>query len=253
MDLNKLLEKRKAYSQETLNNSLPTQNRLNVFGTVIEVDIRDISENENQPRKEYKADKIESLAGSIKEKGLIQPIIVKPSGNGFLIIAGHRRYRAFKLLEYTKIPCIVKDEYIGEKELTEFALVENLQREDLNVVEIAESLFQLKSGKCITQDVLARLTGYSQPNISKYLRLYGVIVENNELREKVKELGLKEAYEQLGKLDSLSHKKQKKGKTSTIKPLSIKLKKETPKEIEKAIQQARAYITYLNTLLKPDN
>ena len=246
MDLNKLLDQRKKNANNmALDFSLPKAELERIMGKVIELRLDQVHEDPNQPRKEYLEDRIEALAHSIDEKGLIQPIIVKQTDKGYLIIAGHRRYRAFKKLERSHIPAILKEQLISEHELTELALVENLQREDLNVLEIAKSLYILKTTKKVTQETLSRITGYSQANISKYLRVYEVIRENPETEATVKQLGLKEAYERLGKADL------PKGSPKKQKPLgfSVRVRPTNKKSVEKAIQGAEEFLQHLKGLL----
>jgi ParB family chromosome partitioning protein len=194
VDLNKLV-KEKAANKTNKDASLPSTRPDTILNTVKDIPLELIKPDPNQPRKDYAADKIKSLADSIKEKGLLQPIILKPIGKDYLIIVGHRRYFAYQLLKETTIPAIVREETATEKDLTEYALLENLQREDLNALEIADGLHHLKSIKDVSQDEISKVTGYSQANISKYLQLFKAVQANPKIADKVKEIGFKMAYE----------------------------------------------------------
>ena len=109
-----------------------------------EIDINKIEPNENQPRKEFNEDALQELADSIKQHGLIEPIIVQEGKKGFYqIIAGERRWRAARLAGLKKVPAIVKD--YTDQEIMEIALIENIQREDLNPIEEAEAYQRLIS------------------------------------------------------------------------------------------------------------
>ena len=135
--------------------------------------IRDIEPNPDQPRKYFEKEKLEALAASIKEHGLIQPIVVKKQSNGmFQIVAGERRWRAAKLAGLTEVPC-VEGEYT-EKQVMELALVENLQREDLNPIEEAEGYRKLMDTFGLTQEDVAERVGRSRSAVANSLRLNGL-------------------------------------------------------------------------------
>lgn len=135
--------------------------------------IRDIEPNPDQPRKYFEKEKLEALANSIKEHGLIQPIVVKKQSNGmYQIVAGERRWRAAKLAGLTEVPC-VEGEYT-EKQVMEVALVENLQREDLNPIEEAEGYRKLMDTFGLTQEDVAERVGRSRSAVANSLRLNGL-------------------------------------------------------------------------------
>ncbi len=135
--------------------------------------LRDIEPNPEQPRKYFEKEKLEALASSIKEHGLIQPIVVKPQSNGmYQIVAGERRWRAAKLAGLTEVPC-VEGEYT-EKQVMELALVENLQREDLNPIEEAEGYRKLMDTFGLTQEDVAERVGRSRSAVANSLRLNGL-------------------------------------------------------------------------------
>ena len=100
---------------------------------VQEIKITDIDPNPEQPRKQFDEDKINELADSIKNHGVVQPIIVRPSGNRYILIAGERRWRASRVANKTTIPAVVLD--MNDKDALEISLIENLQREDLNLLK----------------------------------------------------------------------------------------------------------------------
>lgn len=139
----------------------------------------DLETNKYQPRQRFDDHTIDELADSIKRNGLIQPIIVRPSGKKFSIIAGERRFRASKIAGLSTIPAIVKD--TTDSQSMEFAIIENIQREDLGVMEEAESYYNLMESFEYKQEELADLLGKSRSHIANILRL-------NSLPDGVKEL-----------------------------------------------------------------
>jgi ParB family chromosome partitioning protein len=136
---------------------------------IIEVDLDKLEYSPNQPRLHYDETKIEELANSIQENGLIQPILVKKDNDKYQIIAGHRRFLAFKKLNKESIPAIVKNNQNNEELIT---LTENLIRENLNQLEIAFALEQiLEKNIAKNQSELAKLLGINESTISRYLKL----------------------------------------------------------------------------------
>lgn len=153
---------------------------------VNEIDIDKLQVNPNQPRKFFDQTALGELAESIKIHGVIQPLVVNDLNDGkFMIIAGERRFRASKLAGLTKVPCVIK--YYTERQIKEVALIENLQREDLNPIEAARAIKQLMEEYNFTQEVVADRIGKSRPNIANLLRLLNLapevilIVENGLL------------------------------------------------------------------------
>lgn len=139
-------------------------------GGVTRIKIRDIEPNPDQPRKTFDKAALEALALSIKEHGVIQPILVKPEKGGiYIIIAGERRWRAAKLAGLNEIPCII-GEYT-EKEIMEVALIENLQREDLNPIEESEGYKKLMDTFALTQEEVSQRVGKSRSAVANALRL----------------------------------------------------------------------------------
>lgn len=135
--------------------------------------IRDVEPNPAQPRKNFEKDKLEALAASIREHGIIQPIVVKPQKNGmYLIVAGERRWRAAKLAGLGEVPCVEGD--YTEKQVMELALIENLQREDLNAIEEAEGYKRLMDTFGLTQEEVAERVGKSRSAVANSLRMNGL-------------------------------------------------------------------------------
>lgn len=128
-----------------------------------------IQVNPHQPRKVFDQDKIEELARSIKEKGIIQPLLVKESEIGYELIAGERRLRAAKLAGIAQVPIIVKT--VSEEEQIELSLIENLQREDLNPIEEAEAYKKLMQDFEYTQQQLSQVLGKDRTTIANQIRL----------------------------------------------------------------------------------
>ena len=136
---------------------------------VVELDILEVEPMLNQPRKKFDKEKLEELASSIKEQGVLQPILVAKNEFGYTIVAGERRWRASKLAGLKKIPAIVKD-YTDTKK-KQVALIENIQREDLNVVEVARAIKELMDIDGYSQAEVATLTGKSLSTVSNITRL----------------------------------------------------------------------------------
>ena len=136
---------------------------------VEEVSTQKLFPNPNQPRKDFDEGALFDLMNSIKEHGIINPIVVCRRGDQYMIIAGERRYRAAMMAGLEKVPVIVKD--YTEKEIQEISLIENLQREDLNPIEAAYGMKKLMDEYKLTQEVLAERLGKSRPAIANTLRL----------------------------------------------------------------------------------
>ena len=143
--------------------------KLKELDKVVELDILEVEPMLNQPRKKFDKEKLEELASSIKEQGVLQPILVVKTENGYTIVAGERRWRASKLAGLKKIPAIIKD-YTDTKK-KQVALIENIQREDLNVVEVAKAIKELMDSDVYTQAEVATLTGKSLSTVSNITRL----------------------------------------------------------------------------------
>ena len=137
--------------------------------SIIEVDINKVEPGPGQPRKNFDKEKIEALAASIKEYGMIQPLIVTKEKDVYYIIAGERRWRAARTAGFKTIPVIERS--ASTKEVMELALIENIQREDLNPIEEAEAYAKLIQEFSMTQEQVAEMVGKSRPSVANTLRL----------------------------------------------------------------------------------
>ena len=151
---------------------------------VIELDMGKIDVNPNQPRKNFDPTALSELAVSIKTHGLIQPILVTPRNGRYLIVAGERRFRASKLAEKKTIKAIIKD--FDDNQVKEIALLENIQRQDLNPIETARALKELGDTYGWTQEALADRLGKSRSVVANTLRLLSLCPEVIDLIEKGK-------------------------------------------------------------------
>ncbi len=139
------------------------------------VSLEQIAPNPQQPRQQFDEEGLQQLARSLKENGLMQPLVVKQQGNGYIIIAGERRYRASKLAGFTEVPVMLMED-VSETRMLELALIENIQRENLNPIETAEAYKNL-SEKCqLTQNELADRVGKSRTAVANTMRLMGLPV-----------------------------------------------------------------------------
>ena len=129
----------------------------------------DIMPNENQPRKTFDEEKLQDLANSILEHGVIQPIILRKKGKSYEIVAGERRWRAAIKAGLTEVPCLVRE--LDEEQNMLIAIIENMQREDLNPIEEAEGISRMVETFGMTQDAVSKSLGKSRPYITNSLRL----------------------------------------------------------------------------------
>lgn len=149
---------------------------------IVEIALDEIKKNPYQPRTYFNEEKLNELKESIEKNGLLQPIIVKKAVKGYYIIAGERRYRAFELLGRKEIPAIIKE--MTDEEMMVFAVLENLQREDLSALEESESYKNLMDKMSLTQEELAKKLGKSRPYIANSLRLLKLPTEiKNKLEQ----------------------------------------------------------------------
>ena len=147
--------------------------------SVVELKLNDISPNDGQPRKNFEEEKINSLASSIEENGIIQPIIVQKKGDGYRIVAGERRWRAARIAGLSVIPAIVRD--LTDRQTMEQALIENIQREDLNPIEEASAMQNLLKNHKLTQEQLAKKLGKPRATIANTLRILNLDESLQEL------------------------------------------------------------------------
>jgi len=148
---------------------------------VTEISINEIEPNPNQPRKIFDEEALKELSNSIKNHGVIQPLVVNKTDDGYMIIAGERRWRASKLAGLDTVPCVVKN--YTEKQIKEIALIENLQREDLNPIEAARAIKLLMEEYNFTQEIVADRIGISRSNVANLLRLLSLFPEVVKLVE----------------------------------------------------------------------
>ncbi len=171
------------------NESKPEKTEVKIETVVVnepkQVEIGLIDRNPDQPRKIFDDEALSELASSIKQHGVIQPIIVKEVDGRYVIIAGERRWRASRLVGLKTIPCVIKD--YTEQEISEIAIIENLQREDLNPIESAKAIKNLINQYNLTQDEVADKIGKSRPAVANTIRLLSLpeqiitLVEQNKL------------------------------------------------------------------------
>ena len=227
-------------------------------GGVLTLNINDIEPNRDQPRQDFDDDSVNELADSIKQHGLIQPIVVSPLSNGrYSIVAGERRWRACRIAELTEVPVIVKD--ATKQELMEIALIENLQREDLNPVEEAFGYRSLIEAFGLTQEEVALRMGKSRTAVTNALRLLNlnedelsalrigtitaghartlITVDDDELRQKMLLMAQSGAsvreLEKMAKLSKKAAKPQKKSeKNKLYSEVELSLKNELHRKVK---------------------
>lgn len=226
--------------------------------SAVTVNINDIEPNRNQPRKEFDEQALSELADSIARHGLIQPIVVRPTTDGrYMIIAGERRWRACRIAGITDVPVMIKD--TDDRTLMELALIENLQREDLNPVEEALGYRSLIEEFELTQDEVAKRMGKSRSAVTNALRLLGLnddelealrkglisagharallSCENEETRKKLLPLAINGAsVRELERMASFgkngkSVKKEKKVKPNFYNEVELSLKNEMRRKV----------------------
>jgi ParB family transcriptional regulator, chromosome partitioning protein len=149
--------------------SIKQEVKIEYVNGVEEIKVGDIDPNKNQPRKNFDEEALKELSESIKNHGVIQPIIVVKKDGRYMVIAGERRWRASKIAGLTHIPAIIKN--YSDKEIKEVSIIENLQREDLNPVEAARAIKELMDEYGWTQEVVASRLGKSRPVIANTIRL----------------------------------------------------------------------------------
>lgn len=143
--------------------------------------ISEIVRNPNQPRKTFDEDKLAELADSIRQNGVLQPILVRRKGQKYEIVAGERRFQASKLAGLKEIPAVVRE--IDDDKVFQLALIENLQRSDLSPIEEAKGYKQLLTSRSLTQEELAKILSKSRSAIANTLRLMDLPVEVQHMME----------------------------------------------------------------------
>jgi len=201
---------------------------------VQKINISQIVPNPSQPRKNFKNEDLKELSSSIKNQGLIQPIIVKPTVDSqFQIIAGERRWRACQLNGMHEVDCVIKD--LDDTYVLEAALIENIQREDLNVIEEANAYKGLIDIKKISNESLAKLIGKSSSHVSNILRLLDL---DNEIQEMVinGKLSMGHARALIGVPDGLNKAKEivsKKLSVRQVEKITSQFKNNKKKKLSK--------------------
>ena len=160
-------------TKKVVSDKKSSENVKKIDATEIEISL--IDNNVDQPRKNFDPTALKELAESIKTYGVIQPILVVPKKDRYMIVAGERRFRASKLAGLKKIPAVVRD-YTAQ-EVQEISLLENIQREDLNPIETAKAMKELLSNYGWTQEELADRLGKSRPVVANYIRLLSLCPE----------------------------------------------------------------------------
>ncbi len=148
---------------------LPTDINLSSGEELLEIDIDLIFPNADQPRTNFTDENLQELANSIRENGIVQPIIVRRKGGQYEIVAGERRWRASQIAELRKIPAVVKD--VSDDKMLELALIENIQRQELNAIEEAKAFKKLIETLGLTQELVAQRIGKERSYVTTYLRL----------------------------------------------------------------------------------
>lgn len=157
---------------------IPTQAEKS-SSSLTEVPLHQVIPNESQPRRTFDEERLGELAESIRQKGLLQPLLVRPVGDKYEIVAGERRWRAAKMAGLERVPVII-GEY-SDREVMELALIENLQREDLNPIEEAEAFRRLIEEFGMTQEEVARAVGKARATIANSLRLLSLAPDVRDL------------------------------------------------------------------------
>lgn len=143
--------------------------------------ISEIEPNRSQPRKNFDDETISALADSIKQHGILQPLLVRPYGNGYQIVAGERRWRAARMLGMSEVPVQIKD--LTDSEAMQLALIENLQRENLNPIEEAQGYYELTENFGMTQEEISKTVGRSRSAVANAMRLLSLPEEVRTMLE----------------------------------------------------------------------
>ena len=226
---------------------------------VKDIPIMELRVNPYQPRKTFNEESLQELAESIKEHGVIQPIIVKKSIKGYEIVAGERRYRASKMAGMSTIPCIIRD--FTDEQMMEIAVLENLQREDLNSIEEAQGLETLMKNLNLTQEQVAKRVGKSRSYITNML---GLLTLPNEVKTLVKQGKITSSHART--LSKIEDPEQIKELANKIVNENLNVRqieeftKETPKKVKQHVEKNREYqeleqelTDYLGTRVKIKN
>jgi len=199
------------------------------LSNVQEIAVDSIVPNPYQPRKLFDDEALQELAASIREFGIIQPLLVRPASSGYELIAGERRLRAAKLAQLAMVPAIVKN--FSDKEAAEVAMIENLQREDLHYLDEALGFQQLLANFGFTQEELARRVGKNQSTIANKLRLLKL---SDDVRKVILETNLTERHARA--LLKLDDEKQQFSVLQDVQAKKLNVR-ETEELVERVVQQ----------------
>lgn len=235
--------------------------------TIYDVNIEEIIPNPNQPRKHFDEKAINELANSIKEHGIFQPIIIKTTNEGYIIVSGERRYKAAKIAGLTKIPSVIRN--YSETKVAEISLVENLQREDLSPIEEAKAYNIIINDLKLTQNELAKRIGKSRSYVTNMLGLLKLPEEIKQMllekklsmgharvisKLKTKEEMLKFANEILEKkLNVRDTEKLVKNKNTKNKRVNLNRKYKVEKDMLSKYYNAKVSISNDRIVLKLDD
>lgn len=240
---------------------LTSENAATAVMEVIELSISEIEMNPFQPRKIFSDEGLAELASSIREFGVISPLIVRKTERGHELIAGERRLRASLLAGLAMVPCIVRG--VDDKEMAEIALIENLQREDLHYFEEAAGYEKLLTQFSMTQDVLASRVGKDQSTIANKLRLLKLAPEVRDFiyRERLTErhsralLKIDDVGEQLNILNVVVESKMNVRETEALIAEKFQVKEEPQKAPKRSammgiVKDVRIFINTVGELVK---
>ncbi len=223
---------------------------------VVEVETESIVPNPFQPRKTFSEDGLAELSSSIREFGVIQPLIVRQTASGYELIAGERRLRASITAQLKRVPCVVRK--VSDKEMAEMALIENLQREDLHYFDEASGYEKLLTQFNLTQDVLAARIGKDQSTIANKLRLLKLPPAVREViyREKLTErhsralLKIEEEHSQLAILQVVVEKRMNVRETDSFieNHLQDFYPQPPPKHQQKMLKIVKDVRIFINTI-----
>jgi len=238
----------KETSSDTMNNNL-------VVGNIIEIELEDIEVNPYQPRTYFDEESLRELASSIKELGVIQPITVRKVGDLFQLVSGERRYRASKLIGNKSIPAYIRT--ANDQEMLEMALVENIQRKNLDPIEVALSYQRLIDEIQLTQEELSVRVGKKRSTVTNYLRLLKLDpILQTGMRDGFISMGhgralinVKSSEDQLAIYEKILREKLSVRQTEElVKSLKIEVtgpnetKKHLPKYIKDSLSEINSYI-----------
>jgi ParB family transcriptional regulator, chromosome partitioning protein len=219
---------------------------------ITEIDLDLIDRDKNQPRKNFKEEEIDELAESIRQNGVLQPIIVRQTGDIYTIVAGERRWRAAKKAKLTTIPVIVRS--LTDRQILEISLIENVQRKDLNVIEEASAYKRLSDEYQMTQEEIAKGIGKSRSSVTNKLRILEL---EREIRQLIMDEKISEGHGRalLSIEDPAIRKRtaqlivEKNLSVRDIEKISSELKKEKKTE-DKAIEHEEEFRYVENLLAK---